>query len=64
MIFQLQELDKAASKVLPEECRLCGWWQGHDDGWTANAADHWAETAIEYFGSWGKLAIADDELMA
>lgn len=63
MIFQLQELDRAASEILPEECRSCGWWQGHDESWPASAADDWAETAIEYFGSWGKLAIADDELM-
>lgn len=63
MIFQLQDLDKAASDILPEECVSCGWWQGHDDRWTADEADNWAETAIEYFGSWGKLAIADDELM-
>lgn len=63
MIFQLQELDNAASEILPEECQFCGWWQGHDDGWSASSADDWAETAVEYFGSWGKVAIADDELM-
>ncbi|MDO8736345.1 MAG: hypothetical protein Q7K29_04605 [Thermoleophilia bacterium] len=63
MIFQLQQLDKAASEILPEECQGCGWWQGYDDSWPATAADDWAESAIEYFGGWGKLAIADDELL-
>jgi len=63
VIFQLQQLDKAASELLPEECQCCGWWQGHEDNWSASAADAWAESALEYFGSWGKLAIADGELM-
>jgi len=64
VIFQLQELDKAGLELLPEQCRDCGWWQGEDNGWTAShKADSWAETALEKFGGWGKLAIGDDELM-
>ena len=64
VIFQLQELDKAGLKLLPMECRSCGWWQGHDDGWaTASQADSWAEAALESFGGWGKLAIGDDRLL-
>jgi hypothetical protein len=64
VIFQLQELDKAASALLPEQCRTCGWWQGQDDDWREPAqADSWAETALETFGGWGKLAIGDDDLL-
>ena len=64
MIFQLQELDRAGFELLPEECRGCGWWQGHDDGWPEEKhAESWAETALEKFGGWGKLAIGDNELL-
>ncbi|MCL5883404.1 MAG: hypothetical protein M1539_05440 [Actinobacteria bacterium] len=64
MIFQLQELDRAGFELLPEDCQVCGWWQGHDDGWPgSHQADSWAETAIERFGGWGKLAVGDGELL-
>ncbi|MHB1361502.1 MAG: hypothetical protein ACYCW5_02740 [Thermoleophilia bacterium] len=64
MIFQLQELDLAGFELLPEDCQLCGWWQGHDDGWPDRIqADSWAERALERFGGWGKLAIGDGELL-
>ncbi len=64
MIFQLQELDKAGSTLLPEACLSCGWWQGQDGGWSSpEQADSWAEAALETFGGWGKLAVGDDELL-
>jgi len=64
MIFQLQDLDKASALLLPEDCRSCGWWQGKDGGWASSMqADSWEEAALESFGSWGKLAIGDDELL-
>jgi len=63
VIFQLQDLDKAGSELLAGECRSCGWWQGHDDGWEHREAESWADSALETFGGWGKLAISDDELM-
>jgi len=63
VIFQLQDLDKAGSELLAGECRSCGWWQGHDDGWEQRDAESWADSALERFGGWGKLATSDDELM-
>lgn len=63
MIFQLWELDQAGFELLPERCRGCGWWQGHDDGWPEKHAASWIETALERFGGWGKLAVGDEELL-
>ena len=64
MSFHLLELDKAGATLLPGECGSCGWWQGHDDGWSsAEQTDSWNEAALETFGSWGKLAMGDDDLL-
>lgn len=64
MIFQLQDLDEYSASQLPESCRGCGWWQGHEPGWPgAREAHAWAEAAMEGFGAWGKLALGDGQLL-
>lgn len=64
MIFQLQDLDRYTQLLLPEGCQECGWWQGYDLGWPGGReASAWHEAALEGFGSWGKLALADDQLL-
>ncbi|MFA6001501.1 MAG: hypothetical protein WC828_05235 [Thermoleophilia bacterium] len=64
MIFQLQELDRNSSSHLPDDCKNCGWWQGHEGGWpTVETAGNWIEAAEESFGGWGKLALGDDRLL-
>ena len=64
MIFQLNDLCLGTSRLLPEKCRTCGWWQGHDDGGpAATAAAAWAHAAEESFGRWGKLALDDGRLL-
>lgn len=63
MIFQLQNLNKYSLSQLPPECRNCGWWQGYDRGWKPREAEAWSGTAEETFGSWGKMALGDGELL-
>lgn len=64
MIYRLQDLDKYSATLLPERCRSCGWWQGYDNGWPEEReAFAWADTAAEAFGSWGKLALGDDQVL-
>lgn len=64
MIYQLQDLDKYSASLLPDRCRSCGWWQGHDNGWPGELeAFDWADAAAETFGPWGKLALGDDQVL-
>ena len=63
MIFQLKDLDSSTSCLLPPGCLGCGWWQGHDEGWTDGEASAWSQSAAEIFGPWGKLAMADGQVL-
>lgn len=64
MIFQLQSLNRITFHFLPEECQSCGWWQGHAGGWRSKQdRDEWSKRAEELFGGWGKLAMADQQLL-
>lgn len=64
MIFQLQNLDRTTLHFLPGDCCDCGWWQGHADGWRdADQQAAWARQAEELSGGWGKLALADGQLL-
>ncbi|MCL4310245.1 MAG: hypothetical protein M0Z32_07750 [Actinomycetota bacterium] len=63
MHFELQQLNRLTFPHLPKCCGNCGWWQGHDDGWSTAEADHWNQVAEERFGRWGKLAFGDGRLL-
>lgn len=64
MNFQLRNIDDSSVEWLPEHCRECGWWQGHDNGWPSQeAASAWRGAAVDIFGYWGKMATGDDDLL-
>lgn len=64
MRFQVLNLDGGRTSLLPERCRWCGWWQGHDDGWPGEeAVEAWEADAGELIDFWGKLATGDGELL-
>lgn len=64
MFFQLQDLNQSTMALLPDCCRKCGWWQGKDDGWSDDGQFlSWSRDTEEVFGSWGKLALADERLL-
>ncbi len=63
MHFQLQNLTQATFPLLPDRCIHCGWWQGHDQGWSKKEAQEWARTAEARFGRWGKLAVVDEKFL-
>jgi len=63
MIYELQDLNTTTSGLLSDACRGCGWWQGHLSHWDTAQADAWSESMMENFGSWGKLALGDGQLL-
>ncbi|MHB1003100.1 MAG: hypothetical protein ACYC1B_04620 [Thermoleophilia bacterium] len=64
MHFQIRNIDEGSVDWLPEHCRECGWWQGHDGGWPSpEAASAWRGAAGDIFGYWGKMATGDDDLL-
>lgn len=64
MIFQLQNLNRSTFQFLPDECQSCGWWQDYAGGWPSESErDDWCRRAEELFGGWGKLAMADEQLL-
>lgn len=63
MIYELQDLVTDTSDSLSDACRGCGWWQGYNSHWDTAQAAVWADTAMETFGSWGKLALGDGQLL-
>ncbi len=63
MHFQLQNLTRDTFPLLPDSCIHCGWWQGHNRGWSTEAAEEWSRAAEAQFGRWGKLATVDGKLL-